>query len=112
MRQVAKTDILSNAVTATSSYTGNPFQLAGMYRFSVQVKFSSGTLNGTLQLQASDDPAKTDWIDITGASQAIVSGASHMWNVTSASYQFTRFTWIPSSGSGTLTAYITTKWEE
>jgi len=110
MRQVAKIDLLASDVSASNNYTGISYQLAGVTKASIHVIFSDDSLEGTLKLQASNVPS--DWVDISGSSQTVVSGASHLWNITAAEYFYFRFVWENSDGTGTLTAYVVTKWEE
>jgi len=105
MIQYSKTDILANAATATSNYTGNPFKLGGVTLASIHIIFSSAGLNGTLLLQANNDPALAsgNWVDVASSSQSIASGASHIWNISDAAWEAIRFTWTRTSGTGTLT---------
>lgn len=118
MRQVHKREIMASVAEAGSSYSSIPFQLAGLYHFSLHIIFSSNTLNGSLKLQGSNDPvaytspATADWVDIRGSTQAITSGASHMWNVSAALYETIRFVWTYTSGTGTLAAHLVNKYED
>lgn len=59
-------------------------------------------MNGSLQLQASND--NVEFSNISGASQAVVSGVSHVFNVVGANYRYGRVFWDYTSGAGTLTA--------
>ncbi len=109
---------IADAATAGADYTSIPFQLGGVHRYSVQVSFSDASLGGTLTLQGSNDPiAFTDptnakWIPDPDSVQVVAGGVGHMWNVTSASYKFTRFTWVRSAGTGTLTAWMDLKFTQ
>ncbi len=104
------------AATATSDFTSFPFPLEGLKDYSLHVKFSSATLNGTLKLQASNDPtaatapSSADWVDVADSSQTVTSGASHIWNVSSSLYETFCFVWTHTSGTGTLTAWLQVKY--
>lgn len=103
MREV---EILS-AADASVNQNSVPYQLGDLFNYAVQAVFSSATLNGTLQLQASNDT--TNWHDITGGSQAIVSGLTHLFNVMNAGYRYVRCTWTATSGTGTITLNVIVK---
>ena len=75
--------------------------------YSVHCDFTGGTLAGTVKLQASND--NSDYVDISGASQVIASGASHIFNVINAAYKFVRVDWAQSGGTGNLTATMVIK---
>ena len=91
-----------SASNAGANFTSDPIRLGDLTTFSIQVTFSSGTLNGTLKLQGSND--NTNWSDIGGSSQAVASGASHLWTINNAGYDYVRVDWVNSSGTGTLSA--------
>jgi len=91
-----------SAQDASTAITSAPVDLGEQTEYSVQVSFSSGTLNGTLTLEASNDA--TTFATVTGSSQAVASGAQHVYNVGSAGYRFFRLVWANTSGTGTATA--------
>jgi diaminopimelate epimerase len=93
---------LISAANAASTVTSAPLDLGDQKNLSIHVKFSSATLVGTLKLQASND--NTDWVDITGSSQSVAAGESHIWNIVDATYRNLRVVWTNSAGTGTLTA--------
>lgn len=93
---------LVSAANAASDITSVAMDLGDLKDCSIQCKFSSATLNGTLYLQASND--NSEFSNISGASQAVVSGASHMFNVSAAGYRYLRVFWDATSGTGTMTA--------
>lgn len=98
MKEIA----LISAGAAGADYTSTQLDMGDIVNLSIQVTFSSATLNGTLKLQASND--NTNYTDVTGSSQAIVSGASHMWGITNATYRYVRVVWTYTSGAGTLSS--------
>jgi len=104
-----KESLLLNAATATSNVTSIPYQLNDSKDYSIHVNFSSTGLNGSLVLEASNTNATNDYIPITESTQAVASGAKHMWNVYEAQYKFVRMAWTRTSGTGTITAYFVEK---
>lgn len=116
MNQKDTTFTLTDGADGAVDYVGLPYQLNGVQDFSIHVKFSSNTLGGTLILQASNDPtaftspATADWVDVSGSSQTVTSGASHVWNVQNANYKFTRYLWTAGAGTGTIKAWLEVKY--
>lgn len=96
-------ELLSNA-DASVNQNSVPYQKSDLKDYSIQATFSSATINGSLQLQASND--NVNWHDVTGGTQAIVNGETHLFNVTGGNYKFTRVAWTATSGTGTLTLMI------
>lgn len=97
---------LVSAATAGSTTQSPALDLGDLRDFSVHVNFSGSNLAGTLSLQAigtTAEYANSDWVDISNSSQAVTSAASHVWNVTNASYKYVRAVWTYSSGSGNWT---------
>ncbi len=86
-----------------------PLNLGDLDKYNISVEFSSGTINGSLKLQAKTSLDATAWIDVLDSVQAVVSGANHMWNVSGAAYQFVRAVWTYGSGAGTITIYALIK---
>lgn len=89
-----------------------PTILADLHLCSIQVQFSSGTLNGVLtveadSMQAANLPA--DWVTVVGSTQAVTAGASHIWNIYAAGYYQVRAKWTATSGTGTVTMIMTQK---
>lgn len=113
---IDKPVILASAAAGGADYTSIVYELSGLKDFSLHVKFSSSTLNGTLTLQASNDPtvatdpSTADWVTVVNSSQSVSSGASHIWNVEKANYKYVRFFWDYTSGAGTITAWLEVKY--
>lgn len=97
-----KIDQLISAANAAVTQTSIGVNIGDQREYSVQIDFSSGTLNGTLTLEASN--TNVNYVTIAGTSQAIASGASHVYNVSGGNYMYYRVKWVPSSGTGTMTA--------
>lgn len=91
-----------SAADAGSNITSVPLKLEDLQVFSIHCDFDDAGLNGTLNIESSND--NSDWISVSGASTSVSSGASHMFNVINAAYKFVRVTWVNSSGTGNLTA--------
>lgn len=102
-----KTIELISAANAASNITSVPLELGDLTTFSIHCDFSSATLGGSLDLEASN--ISGDFVSISGASQVIASGASHVFNVVNAAYKSVRVTWVQTGGTGTLTAVAVIK---
>lgn len=92
---------LASAQSVTSAFNSVQLDLGDMVNFAIQVTFSSATINGTLTLEGSLD--KETWTTIPSSTQAVTSGAAHMWSVEKAGYRYVRASWAYTSGTGTLT---------
>lgn len=93
---------LISAANAASNITSTQLDLGDLKDFSIHCDFSDVSLEGTLKLQSSND--NSDYVDVTGSSQVVAAGASHMWNIGGAQYRYVRAVWTHSAGTGTLTA--------
>jgi hypothetical protein len=113
MRTINET--LLAAADGTTSPSSAALCLGNMAGFSIQA-IVTGTLAGTLILQASNDvgttingitadPASlTNWTPITGSSQSISGAGTVMYNTDEyAFYRWVRAVYTNSSGTGTLT---------
>lgn len=92
---------LVSAADASVNITSVPMPLGDLQVFSIHADFSSASLGGTVALESSND--ESDWVAVSGATQVIASGASHLFNVVNAAYKFVRLTWVQTGGTGTLT---------
>ena len=96
----------------TVSLESNVFDIRTIIGYSMQAEYS-GSPNGTLKLQASNDdpdvPEAQTWIDVTSSSAAISASGSRLWNQPTEFYGWLKLVYTASSGSGTLTAKIVTK---
>lgn len=88
------------------------YDIRSIFGYSVQAEYS-GTPNGTLKLQVSNDDPKDveaqDWTDLTDSDIAISSPGIYVYNVQAAFYGWLRLAWDVTSGTGTLSAKIVTK---
>lgn len=91
-----------------------PTNLDSIVSYSIQAIFT-GSPAGVLQLEASDDtplaniPAANSWTPIDDSVQGISAAGTYTVNVELPAYSFVRLQWIPTGGSGTLSARINAK---
>lgn len=120
MRKSVKQFVTSQSMAAdiTSAVVG----LDQDFGYSIQANYTtSGTLAGTLKLQASLDynpgtmqsggaANSGNWVDIDGSSQTITGAGSFVWNVAEVMYPFVRLVYTHAGGdSGSLNAYYQTR---
>lgn len=111
-------DVIIDAGDMSGDLTSSVISLDQVYGYSVQAVFT-GSPNGTLKLQCSDDPGSaeraplgsgvTNWTDITGATFSITGAGDATFNVNLAFYKWARLVYTRTSGSGSLTARCNTK---
>lgn len=91
-----------------------PTNLDSIVSYSISAIFT-GSPAGVLQLQLSDDvpiiniPDPNSWSIITDSIQNIAAAGHYSINVELPAYSWVRLQYIPSGGSGTLTARINAK---
>lgn len=105
--------VVNQAVNATVNSPAIP--VVNTYGYAVQAVYT-GTINGTIKLQASVDAFKyvndnqpqvpTNWDDIANSSFVLSSAGVTVWNVTGAFYTFFRVVFTDASG-GTSTGHLT-----
>ena len=94
-----------NAVDASIDETSQAINAEQISAMSVTA-FVTGTSTGTLNLQASNDPAGAvnNWITIPGASVSVTGAGGYIIPIVSISYEWLRIYWAHSNGqSGALT---------
>lgn len=96
-----KIDELMSAANAGVNQTSVQKDLGDQNQYSIQVAFSSATLNGTVVLEGSID--NITYGEITGTSKTVTSGAAQIYNVADGNYRYVRAKWTYTSGSGTIT---------
>ena len=116
--------------TALASFNAPSTLLKNIYMCSVCM-ISSGSVNGTAKLQASNDPetndtqtnsttgtpptqSPTNWADITNSSVTVnsTSAAPILWNVDAIGFNYIRMVWTDSSSgaaNGTITVQVVGK---
>jgi len=97
-----KIDQLLSAANAAVNQTSIGVNIGDQREYSVQIDLSSATLEGTLTLEASN--TNVNYVTISGTSQSITGGASHVYNVSGANYLYYRVKWVATAGTGTITA--------
>lgn len=100
-----KNNLIFAAINAAVSHNSDPIPMEFMLRYSGQAVFSSNTLNGSIQVQVSNDPpngaAPSHWSNL-GSSISVASGALTLIPFTESCYQWARIVWTASSGAGTI----------
>lgn len=99
------------------SLTSAAVSLYQIYGWSAQFVFT-GSPVGTLKVQVSDDrylneynavQTPTNWTDLVDSSTAIAAAGDITYNVDTAYYNWIRFVYTRSSGSGTLDGRVNLK---
>jgi hypothetical protein len=116
---------IATAVPLNANYNSPYVQLKNIYTYTMSA-IITGTPNGTVQIQASNDPETNDtqtntptvlgqslgnppsiapvnWVTISGSPFIVTSSGEQMWNVNAVGYNYVRVQYIDSSG-GTSTA--------
>lgn len=98
--------------TAAGSLVTQPVDMGDLDKYAMGVIFSGGggNLVGTLTLEGSNDVhPPTDFVTVTGSSQAVAASANHLWNVNGGNYRYIRARWVYSSGTGNMKINFTLK---
>ena len=110
---------IATAVPINAAYNSPATPLKNIIMFSVAANVT-GTPNGTISLQASNDPETNDsmpggipqpqptnWTTIANSSFILNSSGETMWNVRDVAYNYVRVSYTDSSGgSSTATMNI------
>lgn len=91
--------ILDVAADMGSSYNGNPQQM-DQITVGCLIASYSGSPNGSLKLQVSDDGVI--WADLASTATAITTAGTTSWNLWPIGYEYLRIVYTKSSGSGLL----------
>lgn len=105
-----------NAVDGSTNQTSSAFSVYSAYGWAAQFVITS-TVTGTLKVQVSCDPGMpdlgpnsvTNWTDMTNGSQAISGSGTVVFNVNLGFYNWVRFVYTSTSGSGTITGTLNLK---
>jgi hypothetical protein len=89
-----------------ADYTGASQQMVQMVMGAIAARFS-GTPNGTLKLQISND--NSNWTDYTDSDYALTTSGSVSWNLNNIGYQYVRVVYTRNSGTGTLNVTVSGK---
>jgi len=111
-----KTAKRADSISLGASFIGDAMGIEYVNGYSICASWTEvGTLDGTIKLQASNNPFTDNvnmtpdpnavWVDISGSSIAVSDAGSQFWNVSDANYSAYRLVWTRVSGSGTFTAY-------
>lgn len=112
--RVGSDSFIDTAEDWSTAWISPALSLRHVVNYSIQLGWT-GTLNGMLKLQLSNDYGNTDnggtlaatelphWTDITGSEQLVAGAGDHSWQVQNAGYLWVRAVWAPASGTGNLT---------
>jgi len=95
-----------------TSQTGSKVDSNQLVSASFSVVFGDGTANGTIKIQASNDPfnarynavnnfTPTNWVDIPSMSATITSGSPAIISIPNMAYRWVRAVWTRTSGGST-----------
>ena len=111
-----------NAKDMTTTFEGTPIDVEAREGFSVIAAWTqtSGTLSGTIKLQASNNyttqaqpmasnPDNATWTDVTGSLVNVSGSGSYGWNVSDVYYAWVRVVYTATTGVGTANAYVCVK---
>jgi hypothetical protein len=112
-RHAENIDILLDTDLSTTA-NSKPFSTKNLDAVSIQAVWT-GTASGTFKVQESNDraladgvnqPAPTNWTDVTGSSVAIAGGAGSplTFDIAPAAALWYRVVWTRTGSSGTLTS--------
>lgn len=95
----------------TGSHTGSKIDANQLISASFHTYFGDASANGTVKIQASNDPCPygnlaldftpTNWVDIPNASATITLGSSALITIAQMSYRWLRVVYTRSSGGST-----------
>ncbi len=96
---IALDDIVTSEVV-----NGEAVNLDSIFGFSFHVLTSGTTMNGSMELQASNDG--TNWETVSGSSEVIIgSSDDHLYNVSDAFYRFVRLSVTADANAITVVAH-------
>lgn len=110
--------IFTNA-DASMTQTSPTFTVNQIYGWSAQFEFT-GSPAGTLKVQTSNDPGSSapgdaqassviNWSDLQDSSITITGAGTPGYNYNGSFYNWVRFVYTPSGGTGTLTGRMNGK---
>lgn len=97
--------------------TSPEYSVYQIYGWSAQFTFTGAPV-GVLKVQASDDPMyvaegttpqPTHWSDISGSSTSISAAGDVMYNFNGSFYNWIRFVYTATSGTGSITGRLNIK---
>lgn len=94
-----------DAHTMGASFSGSSVDLAEVDNYAVHIIWTGAPV-GNLQVEASNDNSNFVAVDTTAAGGG---AGQRIYNVAGAGYRYVRVSYTFTSGSGTVTAYISGK---
>lgn len=113
--RIGNDTIIDSAQDLASPWVSDPFWLGHVQAYSISLLFI-GSPEGLFRLECSNDRGAdqngspqtwdgvTNWTVVDGSGQLIDEAGDHTWSVADVSYRWVRVRWLPSSGTGSLTA--------
>lgn len=110
-------DPIFTASDASVTQTSVAFPVNQVIGYSAQFVWT-GSPVGTIKIQVSDDPGTTasspsqqptHWTDYSGSTISVSGAGNGTFNVNDAFYNWIRFVYTASSGSGTISGILNTK---
>ena len=106
----------SDSISLGASFNGDAMGIEFVNGYSICASWTEvGSLDGTLKLQASNNPFTDNvnmtpnpsavWVDVTGSSVAVSAAGSQFYNVSDANYSAYRIVWTRVDGGGELTVH-------
>ncbi len=98
------------AVSLAASSNGTVIKVEKQFEgFALQAVISgSGSLNGTLKIQAAIDTGDTptNWADIGGTTAAVIADGVTMWSIGRHHFKWVRIVFTRTAGTGNLTTTL------
>jgi hypothetical protein len=106
-------DVIVDAESVAITFESDAVLLDQIYGFSFHA-IISGSPNGSIKLQASNDPVRNgddvaNWIDVANSSQSVTVAGQFFWNVDASFYKWVRVVYTAVSGSGSCTVNYSAK---
>lgn len=108
---------IASGVVLNANYNSPAAPLKSTVMYSISAVIT-GTPNGIIKLQASNDPetndtqpggvpfpTPTNWVDITNTPFTVTTAGESMWNVRNPAYNYVRVAYVDNSG-GSSTATV------
>ena len=101
----------------SGNLTSSAYSMNQVYGWSAQFVFTGAPV-GTLKVQVSDDPGTdtggtppqpTNWTDLANSATAIAAAGDITFNADLAFYNWIRFIYTASSGTGSINGRLNTK---
>lgn len=115
--RVSNSDIFKGAIDASVTQTSIPYTVYQVYGWSATLTFA-GSPVGVMSIEVSNDPGSlspydentpSNWTTMANSSQNVTGVGTVTYNVNLAFYNWIRFVYTATSGSGTIAGRLNTK---